>query len=311
MFSPSESYLARWFSGGFLYLGASQMYIDEFVVLKPKNTQRAYRQAIADFAAKYEISSCSTIDAIKYISEYKIDRADATVKHRYHALRSYFEFLVNSDHLQKNPFRIIPSVLSLRQKHQVRPTKTLLVKDVAKILKSIKTEDPKKRLQHAFIAILFACGLRRSEALALAPKNIVLGVLRKDSYLILDRTKSGERETQPIPFWMVKILKKVLADRTKEGISIQQPIFPWSESTAYRIFKRVSREAGIDCAPHSFRAAAATVLKESGEEDRSVADFLRHKTTTMVSVYDHRHKKARAKTKRAIENFFKICEKSS
>jgi integrase len=105
-------------------------------------------------------------------------------------------------------------------------------------------------------------------------------------------------------------MNKILIDRAEQQVPLKDPIFPWSESTAYRHCKRAAEKAGIDCAPHAFRAAAATMLKSDGLEDREVAEFLRHKTITMVQVYDHRYREANRKTKNCLENFSVKLKKS-
>jgi site-specific recombinase XerC len=68
---------------------------------------------------------------------------------------------------------------------------------------------------HAILAMLIGCGLRRGELLALALNSIQL---REERWVIADLIgKGGHIQTVPIPAWvrtrMVKILER--ADRTR------------------------------------------------------------------------------------------------
>ena len=187
----------------------------------------------------------------------------------------------------------------MRHRKQVRPTKSLSVEDIKKILGAIDLEDSDSRAEYSFLGLLFGGGLRRGEALAIRPCNVILSP-QEQSYVELKDTKAGITQLQPIPKWVADSIRQVIKDRK---VRATEKVFPWSEKTAYRIFRNRCLNVGINASPHSFRAAAATYLKEQGEEDRSVADFLRHKTTHMVQVYDHRARKAQAKTKQCLENF--------
>jgi len=289
------------------------MTLDIFLSFKTENTQRAYRQAISSLESylNREAKTCSQSEALDYLSKYKRNHSDASLKHRYHILRSYFEYLVDSGEIDRNPFRIAKSLISMRQQNQVRPTKTLTPKQVTEILKALDLTDPHQRLVFAFIAFLFGGGLRRGEALSLSPSNLKLAANKGQSYVELRYTKAGITQIQPIPSWIKPVLQEILVDRIEHGVSSKAPLFPWSESTAYRHCKRAAENAGIECAPHAFRAAAATLLKLDGLEDREVAEFLRHKTLTMVKFYDHRFREASQKTKQSLEKFFTKKKKVS
>lgn len=280
-------------------------HLSQFLSLKKPNTRRAYFTAVHHLKIYLNSAAnfCDQDAAIGYLSEFREGRSDASLKHRYHLLRAYFEYLVNVGAIQSNPFRIIPTLLSMRQHNQVRPTKTLTAQQVNRIINNIDTSKPEGRLVFAFMGLLFGGGLRRSEALALRPADIILEGPGRGYAVHLRGTKSGVTDLQPIPRWLGSIIKKVLDD-LKKSKQINGPLFSWSEKTAYRIFRNACLDCGINASPHSFRAAAATLLKEQGEEDRTVANFLRHKTTHMVQVYDHRARKALAKTNKCLEDFF-------
>ena len=275
--------------------------LDSFLKLKQPSTRRACLTAILHLESYLGRTAnfCTQEDAINYISEFRDGRSDATVLHRYHILRGYFEFLILFGQVDKNPFKIIPTLLSMRHRKQVRPTKSLSVEDIKKILGAIDLEDSDSRAEYSFLGLLFGGGLRRGEALAIRPCNVILSP-QEQSYVELKDTKAGITQLQPIPKWVADSIRQVIKDRK---VRATEKVFPWSEKTAYRIFRNRCLNVGINASPHSFRAAAATYLKEQGEEDRSVADFLRHKTTHMVQVYDHRARKAQAKTKQCLENF--------
>lgn len=150
----------------------------------------------------------------------------------------------------------------------------------------------------AILALLFGLGLRRSEVRKITLRDITVspaGIL----HIVLRDTKAGKTQEQPIPDWAWEPISELSQQRMRDGATETDPLCtdyyrglanhrPLSDSSIARLYKRYLRKLGIDAAPHSARATAATLLKSNGVDDRDVALFLRHSTTRMVQVYDKR-----------------------
>ena len=262
--------------------------LDAFYAQHSEHTRIAYQHSVDSLQQiRDPWHTADHIDIMKWLTALRAaGLSDATVKLRFDSIRSLFGLLVDLELLQTNPCRKVRRLFSLRQRRQVRPTKLINFKQIKHILKSSLNGLNGAR-DAAILAVLFGCGLRRSEAIALNVGDVAVS---SDCmpYLELRRTKAGVPQQVPIPHWAWKYIKPLTAGREPD-----EPLFlsrqyggkknRIAESTFFRLYRRL-----VGAAPHSARATFASRLRAQGCDERDVAEALRHSTISMVRTYDKR-----------------------
>lgn len=225
--------------------------------------------------------------------------ADATFSQRLHLLRRVFRFFVAVELLDRNVFDAVLIDIPKRQKKQKRPTQLIEQKKVIAMLEKPNRGTKAGRRDWCMLALMFGGGLRVSEVYGLNVGDV--GVTTSGTpFLLLRKTKNGSTQRQSLPEWAWEAFSQLVSQRAGDEAGNDDPLFPFysveglargrlSIETMRRTFKSYAKEVGIGpVAPHAARATAATMLKTDGFEDRDVAAFLRHTSTTMVETYDKR-----------------------
>lgn len=136
------------------------------------------------------------------------------------------------------------------------------------------------------IALLYSCGLRRSELLNLRKEDI-----RYERKQVLIRGGKGKKDRITLlADHIVKLLKKYL-DIYKpnywliEGEGRQK----YSETSVLKIVKRSGKQAGIEVkvTPHMLRHSFATHLMERGTDTRYIQQLLGHENPKTTAIYAH------------------------
>jgi site-specific recombinase XerD len=231
--------------------------------------------------------------------------ANSTIVKKFAALRRIYRMLVAADiGITRNPFDSDNVALPSKHSGEKRPTAMIPFNEVEKILAAPGLESPKARRDSAILALLFGCGLRRSEIC-----SIRLGDLRTSvagtPFVHLRNTKGKRDADQPVPEWAVTLVERVAKDRAESGAQPGDHLFisyrgragqaatnkPISSGGLYELFKTYCGLAGVsvDAAPHAARATAITKLLSDGFSHREVQEFSRHASVQMVEVYDKRH----------------------
>ena len=141
----------------------------------------------------------------------------------------------------------------------------------------------------ALLAILWRCGLRIGEALALAPKD-----LDADSgTLVVQRGKGGRRRVMGVDAGTAALVGRWLEVRRRRGIPGGAPLFcslagnRMDMSYVRHLFPRLARKAGIDkrAHAHGLRHAFAVDMIRSGAPLYTVRDALGHESVATTQIY--------------------------
>jgi len=141
----------------------------------------------------------------------------------------------------------------------------------------------------ALIAVLWRCGLRIGEALALAVKD-----LDPDSgTLVVQRGKGGKRRVVGVDAGTVALLGRWLEVRLRRGIPGGGPLFctlagrPVGQSYIRHLLPRLARKAGIErrVHAHGLRHAFAVDLVRAGTPLFIVRDALGHASIATTQTY--------------------------
>ncbi len=292
-------------------------WLNTYKVGKSKNTQAMYRNIIEkhiDYDLGHIRIGEVTTTHIQRMINYRLDHP-RTCEQIKMTLTQIFQAAINDGLIYKNP--CIGIELPKRPKSDKRALNDVEIKAIKEASFS-----PKER---AFVYILYGCGLRRGEALALTRTDINLktGCIRVNKSLAFDvndsfvkdpKSESGFREVE-MPEFLISYLKDylktidVLLFTMSDGkqISKSSYIKMW-----HSIVKKMNTAAGgseqhkiiHNLTAHIFRHNYCTMLYYSDISIKKACDLMGHSDTKMImDVYAHldeKKEKTREKINQAI-----------
>jgi site-specific recombinase XerD len=253
---------------------------------KGERTQEAYTRALrmlADFYGKRpdEISE-QELEAY-FLHRRNVDRWSAnTMRICYCGIRFFFvQVLQRNWHL----FNI------LRAKSESRLPAVLSREEVRALLTCVRTPH-----NHAFLATVYACGLRLDEALHLEVSDI-----DSDRMMIhVHRGKGAKDRFVPLPHATLKLLRghwrghrnpRLLFPACgRDGRSAAAATTPMAKSSVQGAFRAAKHQAGIakrGVSVHTLRHAYATHLLEAGVNLRVIQSHMGHASLETTMVYLH------------------------
>jgi integrase len=142
---------------------------------------------------------------------------------------------------------------------------------------------PRARRDHAMLAILIGCGLRRAELLTLTLESIQL---REDHWVVADLVGKGQHvRTVPIPTWVKNAIDEwTVAAGIRHGVlfrAINKAGRVWGDGMSPKVLWDVVRAAAarahIDkLAPHDLRRTCARLCHLAGGELDQIQFLLGH-----------------------------------
>lgn len=160
--------------------------------------------------------------------------------------------------------------------------------EIDRLLKACSRRAPSGRRNKALIAVLWRCGLRLGEALALTVKDVSL-----DEFTItVQRGKSGRRIVG-LDTGTAILIDQWLTSRRKLGIGSRAPLFctlagtEIDQSYVRHLFPRLASKVRIDrrCHAHSLRHRYAIDLIQEGADLITVRDLLGHRSAATTQTY--------------------------
>lgn len=272
------------------------MDIDVILGIGADHTKKTYATAWHQWRGFNPSLKESSKTALMFLMSLKRNGASmGTIRTRYHALSSIYNRLVHLELAEKNPFHKLASVFPIRDKAQVRPTRSFSARDVHAMLKLPDRRTARGVRDRAIMSAIFGGGLRVSEVHGLDVGDIICGHDGTTWRLHLAETKAQEVQYQPLAHCYAQPIVELVAQRKTEGATETDPLFitargRLSIEQMRRIFKQYSEEIGQRKAPHAGRATFATQLLQQGATYEQVATALRHNDTQMVGVYDKRRR---------------------
>lgn len=160
-----------------------------------------------------------------------------------------------------------------------------------------------RNMKHrAMLSLIYACGLRRSELLALKPADVDSG-----RHLLIIRNAKGKKDRLvPLSDKIIEMLRAYYksyrpAEWLFEG---EKAGTPYSEGSLQQVFKqalvkaKIKRPATLHWLRHSF----ATHLLESGTDLRYIQEMLGHKSSRTTEIYTHVSEKSLQKIKSPFDD---------
>lgn len=274
-----------------------------------KNTRTAYARDLSDwlaFCTAHRIDPLAArrahVDAYaRELSEVQ-GRARSTVARRLSALAGFYGYALDEGLLDRSPMVGVrrPKVADDSQttgldRDELRAMLAVARRQAANPV-GPRGRQPRRDL--ALVALLAHNGLRIGEALAANVED--LNTERGHRILRITR-KGGRRATVVLAPVTVRALETYIDWRDSGPIFITEGERRLDEPAAFRIVRRLARDAGLDCAdhlsPHSLRHAFVTLALDAGVSLRDVQDAAGHADPRTTRRYDRaRHNLDRAAT---------------
>jgi len=288
-----------------------------FKSLRKKNTKRAYLGAFNEFynflgktyrGKSYENLALATVrDAYNYYDFISSKRgitnrndardtlaASATLVLKIKALTRLYDALMDAGDVTRNIFRNNFIVLPQKDERMKRKTEIVPISTIKKLL-SLRAKDLKEQQAINIAAIIYAGGLRRSEAIGLEMRDVKID--GKTLYLELRVTKSGRPQIQHLPMWAAPFVTKQVTQRSLEGASNNDKFFvaygskgklrdTLCDYTLYRHVIKLLKSLGVyNRTPHSLRKSMINGLVEKEVHIEKIRTAARHNSISTTQKY--------------------------
>lgn len=259
-----------------------------------ENTNKIYTHYFKDFVAEFsnrELSKITKDEINAYILRLiqEKDISPSQQNQRINSIKFYYEQVLGRgkeyyDIGRPRKERKLPDVLSKEE--------------IAAMIKS--TENKKHK---CLIAVIYSCGLRRSEAINLKIEEIDLERMqvkirgakgRKDRYVPL----AGKT--------LVYLNEYCKNDEPKMFVFEVKPGRKYSATSVYNVIKKTAKDAGIRkrVYPHILRHSFATHNLEQGMDLRFIQELLGHESSKTTEIYTHVSQKDLQKFKNPFDDAF-------
>jgi integrase/recombinase XerD len=164
--------------------------------------------------------------------------------------------------------------------------------EVLRLLSQPRGTDPRALRDRALLEVMYACGLRASEAVGLLLADVAL-----EEGVLCARGKGAKERIVPIGREAVAALRAysdrgrplLLGDGTETRVFLNRHGDALTRQGLYKIVRGHARSAGLErkMSPHTLRHTFATHLLAGGCDLRSLQEMLGHADLATTQVYTH------------------------
>jgi integrase/recombinase XerD len=264
-----------------------------------RNTLEAYRSDLLQFGTwignrRVEAISAQHADLAGFLTDLATGNpperppvANATLQRKAACLRSFYRHLRREEVIVHDP---TAELRAPRKDHRL--PKVLSRDEVARLLAAPRGTTPPALRDRALLELMYACGLRASEAIGLEVGEVDLdaGVLRASG-------KGSKERLVPIGREAIAAIRIYLerGRSTFVGLAPEPHLFVNQRGTGltrqglYKIVQRYARAAGLDgkMSPHTLRHTFATHLLAGGCDLRALQEMLGHADIATTQIYTH------------------------
>jgi integrase/recombinase XerD len=253
-------------------------------------TVDAYRRDLRELARWLgrPVGSATVEELERYLAELRAEGlASTTLARRTAAIRSFFRHQILLGQREDNP----AAALELPRRVRRLP-RTLSPAEAERLIDAAAGTTPRDLRDAALVELLYAAGLRVSEAVGLARNEVDL-----DDRLVLCRGKGGKERLVPIGRRAVEAVRRYLSRgrpyldrRHRPELFLNAKGGPLTRAGAFLILRRLAAKAGLEperVHPHLLRHSFATHLLEGGADLRSVQEMLGHADLSTTELYTH------------------------
>jgi integrase/recombinase XerD len=263
-----------------------------------RNTLEAYRSDLLQLGAYLQRTGGDALSAghaeladfvatLAAGGEDRSPASPATLQRKVACLRSFYRHLRRQNILSDDP------TAHLRAPRQSRRLPHVLTREeVAKLLAQPKGMEPTAMRDRALLELMYACGLRASEAIGLAVGDVDLedGILRARGKGSKERlVPVGSAAARALEAYLSRGRPRLVGDRLESRLFVNHRGSGLTRQGLYKIVQRHARSAGLDgrMSPHTLRHTFATHLLAGGCDLRSLQEMLGHADIATTQVYTH------------------------
>jgi integrase/recombinase XerD len=258
-----------------------------------RNTLDAYRNDLAQLGAyldKRELDPLAVThrDLAGFLSTLAVGGASAaTLQRKAACLRSFYRHLRREGQIEHDP------TAELRGPRRAQRLPGVLSRDeVGRLLGAPAGSSPSALRDRALLELLYACGLRASEAVGLTLDDVDL-----QEELLCARGKGSKERLVPIGREAIAAVRAYLAlgRPALVGLSPERHLFVnrrgggLSRQGLYKIVQGYADEVGLKdrMSPHTLRHTFATHLLAGGCDLRTLQEMLGHADIATTQLYTH------------------------
>jgi integrase/recombinase XerD len=242
------------------------------------NTIKTYTEALKSFLIffnKKTVFEITNDDVILYNNDYIVKNKLST---------SYQNQIVNAIKLY---FKTIQNMhIELDKVHRPKRAKELpnvLSKEEVKAILMAPTN-----LKHkVMLSLIYSCGLRSGELIALKPTNID----SKRNIVLLKNAKGKKDRIAPLSPKILEMLREYFITYRPKSYLFEGQIAgtPYDARSLQQVLKQAIKKAGIvkPVTLHWLRHSYATHLLESGTDLRYIQELLGHSSSKTTEIYTH------------------------
>ncbi|MFN3385907.1 MAG: site-specific tyrosine recombinase XerD [Candidatus Thermochlorobacter sp.] len=263
-----------------------------------ENTKAAYRNDLARYlafmaerhASLRTVTLADLQDFIELLGELGLE--SASISRNVSAIRSMHSFLVAEKELEKN----LADSLSLPKSTRYLPT-VLSQDEVFRLLDAPlqQSETPLSKYplrDKAILELMYACGLRVSEAVALKQQNLFfeMGFIRVFGKGSKERlVPVGRSAIAWVEKYRAECRVKLMNKFSEDALFLNHRGKALTRMSLYNIVRQYALAAGITkpISPHTLRHSFATHLLEGGADLRAVQEMLGHSSIKATQIYTH------------------------
>jgi integrase/recombinase XerD len=203
--------------------------------------------------------------------------AASSIARKKACLATYSKWLVREGRLTDSPVTQIEGAARTPRKLP----KTLTTEEIARLLVAPDTDHATGRRDAAFLELLYASGLRVSEA-----ATLTCGALDLARGRVRVMGKGGRERLVPLGEPARRALKAHLGRKARGP---EDPVFGITRQAAWALVKTNAARAGLTTlpSPHWLRHSFATHLLSGGADLRAIQELLGHARITTTQVYTH------------------------
>ena len=232
-----------------------------------------------------DITSAALREFVYHLKD--LGLAGTSIRRNISALRTWFRMMLAEGLVTLDPterldtparFRTLPEVLS--------------VDDVLKLLAAPSLDERLAFRDRAMLELAYGAGLRVSEWIGLATKDVLL-----EEGLVRVRGKGDKERLVPLgrsAIGAVAVYRRELRPMLERGegkglLFLNGRGRPLTRMGAWKILRKYVDMAGIDkpVSPHTLRHSFATHLLEGGADLRAVQEMLGHADIATTQIYTH------------------------
>ncbi len=219
------------------------------------------------------------------------------------SIRGFFNYLLVSDIIESSPAEFVHAPKCGRKLPDV-----LSVEEIDRMIASVDVSTPKGRRDSAMLEVLYSCGLRASELVALRLSDLFFGegyirVVGKGNKQRLVPISSTARDR--IQIWLDDRRTMQTTSKGRELVFLNNRGGGLTRVMLFTIIRTAASRAGIASAvsPHTLRHSFATHLLEGGASIRQVQELLGHESIVTTEIYTHLNSEH---LRRTVEEHFDI-----